>query len=133
MAALRAGKTRSASYQRLSIALADSSVKVPVGSMTWTRLLSAGVIWPIFSSKVMRESRSATRSSMGRLGLLYFGVLSDAAAFGALSCEIKEMEQSTMRQSRERGRISIFLMRGRHTSWGNGTCYSKMPEDVSGN
>src|SRR3954470_18769821 len=120
MAALRAGKTRSGSHQRFVMALADSSVNVPVGSMTWTPRSAAGAIWPIFSSRVMRESRSATRSSIGRAGFLYFGVSSAAAGLDVLSgageglvdffCADSEIEESRVRQRIERRRISFFFI-----------------------
>src|SRR6266576_5290691 len=90
--------------------------------MTWTRLSPEGAIWPIFSSSVMRERRSATRSSVGRAGFLYFGVSSAGAALvdfsGAVEglvdffCAVNETEQNRVRQRIERRRISIFLMRG---------------------
>src|SRR4029077_5766484 len=70
----------------------------------------------------MRESRSATRSSIGRAGFLYFGVSSAGAALVDFSgtvdglvdffCAVDEMEHSSVRQRIERRRISIFLIRG---------------------
>src|SRR5215469_1138366 len=118
MADLRGVNWRSGSHQRLVIAVADSSVKVPVGSMTCVRLSAGGAIWPTFSSGVMRESRSATRSSMGRPAFLYFGVLSGCAALGVFSWESEEIEQRRMTENSERRRLSIFGMRGSASSWG---------------
>src|SRR3974390_1000492 len=79
--------------------------------------VGAGAICPTFSSSVMRESRSATRSLMGRLAFLYLGVLSGGAGLDVLSCAASAMEKSRMRQKRERREISIFLMVGEASPW----------------
>src|SRR4051794_22244128 len=45
-----------------------------------TEARSAWVIWPIFSSRVMRRSRSATRCPIGREASRYAGLPAECAA-----------------------------------------------------
>src|SRR5215470_10853718 len=56
---------------------------------------SLGTICSTFSSKVIRESRSPTRSSIARFGLRYFGVASDAAFFSCPIADPNSNKQAT--------------------------------------
>src|SRR5947209_6876114 len=73
MAALRGVSLSSSPHSAASVLRADSALYVPVGSITSTFCCQSHFNWSTFSWRVMRGSRSATRSGMGRVAFLYLG------------------------------------------------------------
>lgn len=69
---------------------------------------SIWVIWPIFSARVIRERRSLTRASTGRVGFLYGS--SGEVTTSAIATFIDMIESSSRRRRRRTGWFFLAAM-----------------------